>query len=63
MEKVWVIEDPDEYLRPQNTKRLTTESPAPIEKSPAVAYSLSIFFWGGGQIYNDQRVKGLLFYP
>jgi TM2 domain-containing membrane protein YozV len=61
MEKVWVIEDPDEYLRPQNTKRLTTESPAPIEKSPAVAYSLSIFFWGGGQIYNDQRVKGLLF--
>jgi TM2 domain-containing membrane protein YozV len=61
MEKVWVIEDPDEYLRPQKTKRLTTELPAPLEKSPAVAYSLSILFWGGGQIYNDQRVKGLLF--
>jgi TM2 domain-containing membrane protein YozV len=61
MEKVWVIEDPDEYLHPRKTKRLTTEIPAPIEKNPATAYSLSILIWGGGQLYNDQRRKGLIF--
>jgi len=61
MEKVWVIEDPDEYLQPQQTKKITIEPPAPLEKNPALAFSLSILLWGGGQIYNNQRRKGLLF--
>jgi hypothetical protein len=26
-----------------------------IEKNPAVVFSLSLLFWGGGQIYNRQR--------
>jgi len=61
MEKVWVIEDPDEYLQPQRTKKITIESPVPVEKNPALAFSLSILLWGGGQIYNDQKRKGLFF--
>ena len=60
-EKVWVIEDPDEENERRKTERLIGEAPPPDEKNPAAAYSLSIFFWGGGQIYNGQREKGLLF--
>jgi TM2 domain-containing membrane protein YozV len=61
MEKVWVIEDPDEQLQGYKTRRLTKETLPSDGKNPAAAYSLSIIFWGGGQIYNDQRSKGLLF--
>ncbi|MGE5173268.1 MAG: hypothetical protein ACM3MD_05505, partial [Betaproteobacteria bacterium] len=60
-EKVWVIEDPDEDRESRKTELLMEETPTPVEKNPAAAYSLSIFFWGGGQIYNGQREKGLLF--
>ncbi len=60
-EKVWVIEDPDEERERRKTKRITDEAPPPDGKSPAAAYSLSMVFWGGGQIYNGQRGKGLLF--
>lgn len=31
-------------------------------KSPGVAALLSFFFWGAGQIYNEQIAKGLLIY-
>ncbi|MCK9418648.1 MAG: hypothetical protein M0R70_04615 [Nitrospirae bacterium] len=61
MEKIWVIEDPDEYLPSQETMRITHESPPPAEKNPAAAYTLSLFFWGAGQIYNGQKEKGLWF--
>jgi len=61
MEKIWVIEDPDENVHPQRTQCMTTEVPAPPQKNPALAYSLSLFFWGGGQIYNNQRKKGWTF--
>jgi TM2 domain-containing membrane protein YozV len=61
MEKVWVIQDPDEQIQGYKTRRLTQETLPSDGKNPAAAYSLSIIFWGGGQIYNDQRAKGLLF--
>jgi len=61
MEKVWVIRDPDEQPQGYKTRRLTKEMLPSDGKNPAAAYSLSIIFWGGGQIYNDQRGKGLLF--
>ena len=58
MEKVWEIKDPESYLR----KKPTGPRPAPREeKDPSKAYNLSMFYWGGGQLYNDQLVKGAVF--
>jgi len=59
MDKVWVIENPDEYLKPRRTQRLTKELPPLNERDPALAYTLSLLFWGVGQLYNKQRTKGL----
>jgi TM2 domain-containing membrane protein YozV len=60
MEKVWEIKDPDAYLRGKKTR--SGSRPAPAEqKDPAKAYNLSMFYWGGGQLYNDQLVKGAAF--
>jgi TM2 domain-containing membrane protein YozV len=68
MEKVWVIEDPDEYLKPRRKPRIreedtppriTEEVSPPDEVDPALAYTLSLLFWGAGQLYNGQRTKGL----
>jgi TM2 domain-containing membrane protein YozV len=61
MVKVWVIQDPDEQLQGHKTRRLTKEALPSDGKNPAAAYSLSMLCWGAGQIYNDQRGKGLLF--
>ena len=61
MEKVWVIRDPDELLQGHKTRRLTKEALPSDGKSPAAAYSLSMICWGAGQLYNNQRMKGLLF--
>jgi len=61
MDKVWEIKDPDQYLKPQKKPRITRELTPSTENNPARAYTLSLFFWGGGQSYNDQRGKGLLF--
>jgi TM2 domain-containing membrane protein YozV len=59
VEKVWVIEDPDEYLKPRRTRPIPKEDLPPDEKDPALAYTLSILFCGSGQLYNGQRAKGL----
>lgn len=59
MEKVWVIKDPDEYLKPRRKPRITKEDPSPAEVDPALAFTLSLLFWGSGQLYNGQRAKGL----
>jgi len=62
MEKVWTINDPDEYLPSQETRRITKElPPPPVEKNPAAAYTLSTIFWGAGQIYTGRKNKGLWF--
>jgi len=59
VEKVWVIKDPDEYLKSRRKPRITTEYAPPVEQDPALAYTLSLLFWGSGQLYNGQRAKGL----
>jgi TM2 domain-containing membrane protein YozV len=59
VEKIWVIENPDEYLNPRRTQRITVEDSLPAEQDPALAYTLSLLFWGSGQLYNGQRAKGM----
>ncbi|MEK6745091.1 MAG: hypothetical protein AABZ15_15860 [Nitrospirota bacterium] len=60
MDKVWEIKDPEAYL--QKKKAPSGPRPAPAEqKDPAKAYNLSMFYWGGGQLYNDQLRKGGVF--
>lgn len=61
MEKVWVVNDSDQYFPSKNASRNSPELSHPFEKSPAVAYSLSLLFWGAGQIYNGQKLKGQCF--
>lgn len=60
-EKVWEIKNPEEYLKPQKKRRAAREAVRINEKDPGRAYTLSLFFWGVGQNYNDQRGKGLFF--
>ncbi len=61
MEKVWVVQDPDEErTQVRKTKLLKNEEPKP-EKSPAVAYSLSMVCWGAGQLFNRRQTKGAAF--
>ena len=59
MEKIWVIKDPDEYLEPRPAQWIEKEASHPVEQDPALAYTLSLLFWGSGQLYNGQRSKGL----
>jgi len=60
MEKVWEIKDPEAYLR--GKKAPSGPRPEPREqKDPAKAFNLSMFYWGGGQLYNDQLRKGGIF--
>jgi TM2 domain-containing membrane protein YozV len=55
-DKVWVINEP------QGQQRTASRAPSyPAGKNPALAFSLSLLFWGVGQIYNKQRVLGFLF--
>jgi TM2 domain-containing membrane protein YozV len=61
VEKIWVIKDPDEYLKPSPTQWIENEASPPSEQDPALAYTLSLLFWGSGQLYNGQRTKGLSF--
>lgn|SRR5574341_84716 len=61
MDKVWEIKDPGALLRSIKAKHVRQERPLPDEKDPAKACSLSLVLWGGGQIYNDQLVKGIAF--
>jgi TM2 domain-containing membrane protein YozV len=58
MERVWLIEDPDEKPR----IRIRDRGALSDEKSPAVAYSLSLLLWGAGQFHADLVVKGLAFF-
>ena len=61
MDKVWIIENPYELMHNRKAKRIQPEAPLHDEKDPAKAYSWSVLFWGGGQVYNNQVVKGLSF--
>ncbi len=61
-DKVWEIKDPGEkMLFVDETKKARTVK-RPEQKNPAVAFTLSLLFWGGGQFYNDQVRRGVLFF-
>jgi len=60
MEKVWVIETPQERLRKRRRSHEQEWGPS-VEKDPAKAYTRSLIFWGWGQLYTDQLVKGTVF--
>jgi TM2 domain-containing membrane protein YozV len=55
-DRVWVLEDPDE--QPRVRKKPTAALPTRAQKNPAAAFSWSILFWGGGQIYSGQGGVG-----
>lgn len=55
------MENADQYYCFHTLRRATKGLPFADEKNPARAYTLSLFLWGGGQIYSGQRRKGLLF--
>jgi TM2 domain-containing membrane protein YozV len=59
VEKIWVIKGPDEYLKPRPSQWMEKEVSPPSEQDPALAYTLSLIFWGSGQLYNGQRTKGM----
>ncbi|MGD8351418.1 MAG: hypothetical protein PVG55_00330 [Nitrospirota bacterium] len=59
MDKVWYIEDPDEASSRGDEPRGNARK-GPKQKNPAVALSLSLVFWGGGQLYNRDRKLGIL---
>lgn len=72
-QKVWVIEDRDWNPSLKNIpvpnpsqENLETEIerlplPEPSKKSPALAFSLSMLVWGGGQIYLGEYRPGLIY--
>jgi len=65
-EKVWVIQDPEEKQTVRKKKTASSEATtqkisAYYDKSPAVAFSLSMVCWGAGQFYNRQHKLGSLF--
>ncbi|HET7319618.1 MAG TPA: hypothetical protein VFK23_10815, partial [Nitrospirota bacterium] len=48
-------------LNPRRIKRITADVSPRNEKDPALAYTLSLLFWGSGQLYNGMRTKGLVY--
>src|SRR3990172_2025611 len=54
---VWVLDDSQGKSVPSKM----AASFLHLERNPALAFSLSLLFWGGGQIYNRQRILGLFF--
>ncbi len=60
-EKVWVIDDTDDPFEKPVSRRKALEKPERDEKNPAIAFSLSIIIWGGGQFYNGRWKEGAMF--
>ena len=60
MEKFYDVDKPEAYNRGRKT--VIRRGPPPREeKDPASAYSRSMLYWGGGQLYNDEVGKGTAF--
>lgn len=57
----WEINDTEKRPGPPKPAVKAKMRPAHQPGNPAVAFSLSLLFWGAGQIYNRQRKLGLLF--
>ncbi len=60
-EKVWVIDDTDDPLEKSLSRKKAFVEPERVEEGPAVAFSLSIIVWGGGQFYNGRWKEGAMF--
>ena len=72
-QKVWVIDDRDwnrslkkipAQSPPQEREEIESESlpiPESARKNPAIAFSLSMLVWGGGQIYLGEYRPGLIY--
>jgi hypothetical protein len=62
-EKVWVINDFGKEPIRRRPISSGVEKPPPkrMERNPALALSLSLLLWGGGQFYNRQWKQGVLF--
>lgn len=61
MEKTWALKEADQHFYRLGVRRATEGLPFADEKNPARAYTLSLFFWGGGQSYSGLRMRGVLF--
>jgi hypothetical protein len=55
------MKEADQRFYPLGVRRATEGLPFADEKNPARAYTLSLFFWGGGQSYSGLRMRGVLF--
>jgi TM2 domain-containing membrane protein YozV len=60
-EKVWVIDDSDDPFERHVPRGKAFEKPERVEENPAIAFSLSIIIWGGGQFYNGRWKEGGMF--
>jgi TM2 domain-containing membrane protein YozV len=60
-EKVWVIDDTDDLFGRSVAHRKAIEKFEVEQKNPALAFSLSIIIWGGGQFYNGRWKEGAMF--
>lgn len=57
-DKVWTIEDPFD----KTEARTEASSELKSDKNPAVAFSLSILIWGGGQFYTGYWIEGAILF-
>lgn len=70
-QKVWVIGDEDWNSPSANPRQRASKEPdqtleatvvlGPALKNPALAFSLSLVVWGGGQFYLKESRRGILF--
>jgi len=60
MEKLFDVNDP-KFSHGRKTVIRKGAPPPREEKDPAEAYSRSMLYWGGGQFYNDEVVKGTIY--
>jgi len=58
---VWELKDPSKKAAPTEMKFKVKARNPQQQKNPAVAFSLSMLVWGGGQVYNRQWKLGGLF--
>ncbi len=64
-QKVWVVREHNEraVADAQITGRISEfHQEKPKHRNPALAYSLSLFFWGCGQLYNRRWRSGILLF-
>jgi TM2 domain-containing membrane protein YozV len=61
-ETVWVLNDLGEPSGSEPRRSQASRSDRLLERNPALAFSLSVLIWGGGQFYNRQWQLGVLYF-